>query len=69
MMASNAVASGGIGKGDAADDGYVLVSKDNEQTPLYYDAGHFFLSKGFLYERFLSGLKYQPVKGKTLKLA
>lgn len=62
-MASVKVLNQGIGKGDAADDNYVLESKDDEQTPLYYDAGHFLLAKGFLYERFLSGLKYKPVKG------
>ena len=55
---------GTLGKGDAADDNYVLKSEDNERTPLYYDAGHFSLAKGFLHERFLSGLRYQPVKGK-----
>lgn len=48
--------------GDAADDGFILASPDGETTPLYYNAGPFNLAKGFLHERFLSGLRLEKTE-------
>ena len=48
--------------GDAADDDFILTSPDGETTPLYYDAGPFNLAKGFLHDRFLSGLRLEKTE-------